>query len=225
LEGGQFYAYAIHIIYGIILTKSFDISGNVFVPIGRFQLNESNWLLLVNSLAIILTQYILISGWVNYARSINKRPHRVDNKYGNARFVIDLIITFAVFYLVNITNKVGFVDNFWQAFVGVIPALFFLFVVWDYLKSKEYENIFNETEKVSETNQRYKTAYALGIAVVVLVGFLILRDYFLKTGQDILVLYLIFIILLFGINTWYRIIKNDITWLRPGGTTPAKIEN
>ena len=112
-----------------------------------------------------------------------------------------------------------------EAFVGVIPTLFFLFVIWDYLKSKEYESIFSEPEKISETNQRYKTAYALGITIIVLIVFLILKDYLLKIGQDILILYLIFIILLFGINTWYRIIKNDITWLRIGGTTPAKIED
>jgi hypothetical protein len=218
----KFYIYAIHIIYGIILTQSFEISTSVFIPISQIPAGES-WIALVNGLAIILTQYIMISGWINYTVSINKRPHKIETLYGNFRFGVDLVITFIVFYLISLTTSENFENGFWESFIWVIPTLFGLFMIWDYLKSKEYSNDYTKTEQITETNQRYKTFYAFLATIIVLITFGLSNNIFLIHQYDIMTLYLVFIIIMFGLNTWYRIIKNNITRLRLGWTTSTEV--
>jgi hypothetical protein len=151
------------------------------------------------------------------------RPHKL-NVYGHMRFVIDLIITFVIFYLISLTDRENFTSDLGQVFVIVIPILFGLFIIWDYLKSKEYGDTFSENEKQSEINQRWKTAYAFGFSILQLIIFLILSDIWSKSEADVLTLYLLFILCMFGLNTWYRIIKNNITSLRPGWTATTNIE-
>jgi hypothetical protein len=219
----QSYVYAIHIIYGIILTQSFAISASVFVPISQINLDESETVF-VNSTAIILTQYIMISGWINYAVSINRRPHKIQTLYGNVRFGIDLVITFIIFYLISLTTDTNFTNSFWEAFIWVIPSLFGLFMIWDYLKSKEYSGEYTQTERIIETNQRYKTLYAFLSTIVVLIIFGISNHIFLTNHYDVVTLYLIFIIAMFVLNTWYRIIKNNITRFRFGWITSIDIK-
>jgi hypothetical protein len=70
----DFFQYAIHVIYAIILTTSFDIAAKVSIPIGKINpvLHETNF---VNAMGLLLVYIVIISGWVGYTKSIAKRPH------------------------------------------------------------------------------------------------------------------------------------------------------
>ncbi len=70
-----FYIYTIHIIYAIILTQTFDISAEVFIPLSNIDESLTALRLVSNTFAILAVQFILISGWIGYTYAINKKPH------------------------------------------------------------------------------------------------------------------------------------------------------
>jgi MFS family permease len=160
----DFYQYAIHVIYAIILTTSFDIAAKVSIPIEAIS-PIYDWAKFVNAITLLLVYITIISGWLGYTKSIIKRPH--EGMKGNMRFVIEVIITFFLAYFINLTNpdKENFRDHFDSVFVWVLPVIFLLFIIWDLLKYYEYLNHPDEDKRANK-NRIWITGFAsLGIFV------------------------------------------------------------
>jgi hypothetical protein len=153
----EFYPFAVHIIYAVIVTISFEIAGNVFIP---FNTAFSSYDNILRSTSLLLSYVFIISGWVGYTKSINKRPH-TENWLGNTRFVIDLVILFLAFYLLSLTNP-DKIDRFiivFGTFVWLFPITFIVYFIWDMFKLAEYRNVVQE--KSTSFSRARKTLYAL----------------------------------------------------------------
>lgn len=87
----------------------------------------------------------MISGWIGYTKSITKHPHK-ENRLGNARFVIDLVILFLAFYLLSLTDpeRFGSFVSAFNAFIWILPICFMTYIIWDALKYYEYRSFSNE---------------------------------------------------------------------------------
>ncbi len=77
---------------------------------------------------------ILVSGWVGYARSMSEKPHK-DNIHGALRFLIDLVILFEYFYLLQLTENLA---NFQNEFHWVVMIVFATYAIWDVVRYFEY---------------------------------------------------------------------------------------
>lgn len=130
---GDFYQFAIHLIYAVIIGQSFFIASSVFVPID----NVFNFIGFENGYALFLAYVISITGWVGWARSISKLPHS-ENALGNFRFITDLIIMFLYYYLLSLANP-DKIHRYGETFIWVFPAIFGAYIVWDILKYFEYK--------------------------------------------------------------------------------------
>ncbi|AIF83240.1 hypothetical protein NTE_01167 [Candidatus Nitrososphaera evergladensis SR1] len=97
----EFYPFAVHTIYAVIITLSFEVASHLLIPIENV---FSSWDNILRSAGLMLAYIIIISGWIGYTKSISKRPHS-ENHLGNARFVMDLVILFLVFYLMSFANE------------------------------------------------------------------------------------------------------------------------
>src|SRR3989344_5586216 len=93
---GDFYQFAIHLIYAVIIGQSFLLASTVFVPID----SVFNFTGFEHGYALFLAYVISITGWVGWSRSIGKMPHS-ENALGNFRFITDLIIMFLYYYLLS----------------------------------------------------------------------------------------------------------------------------
>jgi hypothetical protein len=91
----------------------------------------------VNTVALFFIYFVLISGWIGYTRSISKRP-LTDNRWGTLRFVFDILIILATFYLTVLADPKIFKTNFSEAFIGVLPAISVLYLFWELIRYKEY---------------------------------------------------------------------------------------
>ncbi len=202
-----FYIYTVHIIYAIILTQTFAISEKVFIPLSNIDKNFTPLLLVGNTFAILTVQFILIPGWIGYTYAINKKPH--SEKFGNLRFLIDLIITFVTYYMVQLTDKDNFLKSYNELFLWVLPTLFFLFVIWDKLQSMEYANDSSEDRNI-EDNQRTKTWICFGFTIAQLIGFVVLSHVLTTFKLPIEYIYLIFTSISLLINIFYRLKRYDV---------------
>lgn len=113
---------------------------------------------ILRSMSLLLSYVFIISGWVGYTKSINKRPH-TENLLGNARFVLDLIILFLAFYLLSLTNpdkSERFIPVF-GTFVWLFPITFIVYFIWDMIKLFEYKG----SEQSISFSRARKTLYAL----------------------------------------------------------------
>ena len=139
----EFYPFSAHLIYAVIVTLSFEIAGNVFIPFDKAFSSYDNAL----SISLLLSYAFIISGWVGYTKSISKRPHR-ENWLGNTRFVIDLVILFLAFYLLSLTNPEKF-ERFitvFGTFIWLFPATFIVYFIWDMFKYFEYKKCSARTQ-------------------------------------------------------------------------------
>ena len=117
-------------MFAIIVAQSFMIATDLLIPLDEI-LNDDNFL---KTTSLFLVYVIIISGWVGYARSMSEKPHK-DNHHGILRFVIDLVILFEYFYLLQLTKHPG---NFQDEFVWVISIIFWSYFIWDVIKYVEY---------------------------------------------------------------------------------------
>jgi hypothetical protein len=163
----EFYAFAIHTIYAIILAVSFQTAQDLFIPFSKIE----DYGEMVNTVAVFFVYMLLISGWIGYTRSISERPHR-SSPLGNIRFILDIIIVFIVFYLTALLRPETFHNNFSEVFWWILPVLFTLYVFWDFVKLYEYKEISSDEEENKiefEINKtRFWKTFYFFIAILVL---------------------------------------------------------
>jgi hypothetical protein len=143
----EFYIFAIHAIYAVILASSFDIAKDYLIPVSKITSGED----FVHVLGILFVYTVLISGWIGYTRSVSARPHTTSS-LGNLRFIMDLLIVFVTFYLVNLTSNIEiFKNSFYETFVAILPMLFSLYLIWDIIKLFEYRKKYTGQQQIDET--------------------------------------------------------------------------
>jgi hypothetical protein len=129
----DFFPFAIHIINAAIIAFSFELVKDDFIPFNLIVTFSDK----VNFIAVLFVWGFLISGWLGYTKSVKDKPHK-EGIVGNLRFVTELVISFFMLYLFVIADKDKFASNFGTAFVWFIPMIFGLFIIWDLLKYREY---------------------------------------------------------------------------------------
>ncbi|MGI0056333.1 MAG: hypothetical protein ACREAK_03035 [Nitrosarchaeum sp.] len=130
----DFYQFALHLIYAVIIGQSFLLASVVFVPLSKlYEFSPFE-----NGFALFLAYTVTITGWIGWSRSITKHPHS-ENSLGNFRFIVDLIIMFLYYYLINLTDPKTF-GQFKETFIWVFPAIFLAYIAWDGLKTLEYRS-------------------------------------------------------------------------------------
>lgn len=163
----EFYPFSVHLIYAVIITISFGIATRVVIPINVIWSSYDG---VERSFALLVAYTIIISGWVGYSKSISVRPHS-DNRLGTARFVVDLVVLFLIFYLITLTDpskfpKFGVV---FPTFLWTITIMFVAYLVWDVLKYFEYRH--TKEEKRTSLNRGRKTVYYLILILAVSVSY------------------------------------------------------
>ncbi len=164
----DFYQFAVHVLYGIVLTTSFGLIGTIMIPldsINPFIQFEK----FVNFLALMMIYVILLSGWIGYAKSIGIRPHK--GGYGNARFVIDVMIIFVLAYMIHLVDpspeNFYFQSQFGNTFVVILPFLFGLYAIWDIIKFQEYKNDEDDQRKMQSTFRMVVTILFFFLSVII----------------------------------------------------------
>ena len=198
----DFYPFAIHIIYGIILAQSYAFVGEIFLPAEEISRSDQ----LTNALGLVMIYVIIISGWVGYTKSIIDKPHKYDH-YGSTRFIVELIITLLVFYLLELVSVKNFMTHYGEAFYVIIPIMFAFYLVWDILKYKEYSSSDASKDKIL-TRRLLRTLWAF-IAILIMSLF-----YYLFSGTltneikfDLNSLYIVFSVVTILITVTYRYVK------------------
>ena len=194
----EFYQYAVHLVYAIIIALSYNVAIEVFIPIQNFWASYDGFL---NGIALLFAYIVVVSGWVGWIKSIQNKPHKI-SFFGNSRFVHDLFIGFWYFYLIQL-SKPEFFGEFGQVFVWINPVIFGTYVIWDLVKFKEYN--FKSEEKIIRKNRSRKTIYFLIIFLMISYAYTLVGI----NGITILiyennVVDLIFIITSIGFTLWYR---------------------
>jgi len=190
----DFYQFAIHLIYAIIIAQSFEIAKEILIPINGVFSSFSN---IVDAAGLFFVYFIIVSGWVGYARSISRVPHK-DNLLGTTRFTLDLTILFIFFYLLNIVNNDGFLAQFNWMIVG----LFIIYAIWDQVKYKEYKN-----KKKEKKHRSGQTLWFLLFFFILALVYqeVVLDSELIFASQD--AEEFIFILILFGLTFAYRFWK------------------
>lgn len=201
----EFYVFAIHAIYAVLLASSFNIANDFLVPLSKITSGED----FIHVFGILFVYTVLISGWIGYTKSVSVRPH-IEGYLGNLRFIMDLFIVFVTFYIVNLTSSLEiFKNNFYETFMYLLPILFSLYLVWDIIKLFEYRKIFTGQKQLDETlinfNRLSITAYFL--AVVLIQDAIFIYIFMSKNESHVLALYFLFIISSFIIILFYRKFK------------------
>lgn len=212
----EFYPYAVHILFTLVLTASFEMAQDVFIPIGEVTKYSQQ----INSFALFFIYFIIISGWIGYARSVSRRPH-TDTTWGTLRFVIDILIILTIFYLSGLAEPVDFQAHFMETFMWVIPALFFLYTIWDSVRYVEYSS--NNIKYADAAEKQSEQKILTGRLKTTIFFFLITISqsllYFnfspaLTLASSIYSTYAIFIISSITLIALYRYVKWDFPSLR-----------
>ena len=154
----DFYQYANHIIYAVVIAQSYFIANKILIPVQNIQTYEG----VVSVYGLLLAYFVIISGWLGHFNSIKRNPHK--GRLGNARFVIDLWIVFLAFYLLSLTDKEN-VESYADTFILVLPIIFGSYFVWDIIKYFEY-NSDPESEKKYMNRRTKITSVFLGIFIL-----------------------------------------------------------
>ena len=121
-----------HFVFAIVIATSYNTAAQIFINPDKPFLSDSSTI--IPGLELLLAYITIVSGWVGYSRSMAKWPHK-NTKAGTFRFSLDIAILFCYFGLIaSADTQNGFRDYF----LNWILALFFLFIVWDIFKMKEY---------------------------------------------------------------------------------------
>jgi hypothetical protein len=213
----EFYPFAVNIIYAIIIALSFEIAAKVFVPLDTIVASYDSFL---RGSALLLSYFFIISGWIGYTKSIVKRPHK-ENKLGNARFVMDLIILFLAFYLLSQTDPEKFKSFIvaFSTFIWILPASFLTYLIWDGLKYFEYKS--SPDEKQTSISRWRITMYYFAVLLVlaILYSFVVIPYIYDRLVWDNHTIWeLLFLVASFIAIGIYRKRK----WLVPDTSFPKK---
>jgi hypothetical protein len=132
------------------------------------------------------------------------------------------------FYLTDLAHPNNFTDHFSEAFIGVLPTLFLLYILWDCIRYKEYsklpvgaeENCYKtneeKTQELDILKSRFWTTFAFFLlSITQMILFLSFIRVLTFSGQvNIYQTYQIFIIVSIFIFCAYRFIKWDFQSLR-----------
>ena len=135
----EFFQYAVHLVYAIVIGLSFEIAGKVVIPIE----NINNYPSALNVLILILSYFIVVTSWIGYTKSIIKQKHS-EGILGILRFGMDLLIVFLFYYLVSLTDPFRS-EYVRDIFIFIIPSIYVIYCIWDSLKYYEHKN-----ERVSQ---------------------------------------------------------------------------
>ena len=196
------YQYAVHLIFAIIIASSFELASEILIPLdGAF--TDKNNLVLASSL--LLSYVVIIAGWVGYALSMSTKPHK-DNYKGALRFMIDLIIPFENFYLIQLVPT----EKFILEFPIVLSVLFTTYIIWDVIKYFEYHS--KEARKITK-NRGGRTGVCAIFCYILTVAYLLTSSdpnsefYLFADDQSHA---LVFTFLMLFLIIFYRIWKWDI---------------
>jgi hypothetical protein len=138
---GQFFSFAVHVLYAIVLGSSFTNASLVFVPLENTITTPET---IANTIATFVIYFILVVGWISYSLAIIENPHK-PNENGALRFAMDITILTLLFYVVNLTHPKVFIGSFWHVFTWILPVLFVAFCIWDGVELKEYRGASKKT--------------------------------------------------------------------------------
>jgi Ca2+/Na+ antiporter len=94
-------------------------------------------------LTILLGYSAVVTSWVGYHQSVQKRQINVDNPYGQTRFFLDIVLLLAYFFL--LVNFRNFSRELWA-----LVFIFAVFVLWDWCKKRDWPRDTPNEERVDE---------------------------------------------------------------------------
>lgn len=155
---------------------------------------------LFNLLVFFLGFLTLTLSWFGYHASIISRPLKYNSGFGMVRFIMDVLLV--IIYGIILLHYKSF-----GAVLTLIIIIHFLFVIWDYLKIKEYKSEFQS--KTGGKLKRYRREW---VSLVCFILFFVLGVAFLNDLHRWLSLCLAILITVF-----YRVNKIYPTWERAFG--------
>ena len=177
----QFYKYAVFVVFAVVVGQSFVKSTTILIPFSRLSTYDG----FENALILILMYFVIITGWIGYFKSINKKPH-TETKIGAARFGTDLFILFLFYYMLSLVSEKR---DHGDLFVWAFPLIFGTFLFWDSLKYFEYRGKTGQNHE----DRRNRIVITAVFFVVVIV-------------QSLIYVYLVRIPLTYNGNTVWNII-------------------
>lgn len=124
-----------HFIFAIVIASSYDLAARVFLsPEDPVYSGLDPFLV---ALELTVAYVSIISGWLGYARSVHKWPHR-DTKFGMLRFITDIAILFCYFGLIEAADPAR--DVFRDQFMAWICAIFVLYFFSDVFKRQDHKS-------------------------------------------------------------------------------------
>lgn len=160
----DFFQYAIHILFAVVIGISFEISSQIIIPIEEIQQN------LVNAGILILGYFIIITSWIGYYLSIKKNPHK-NNKLGYIRFSLDIFTIYLFYYIINLAKieNQKYQDD---VFLYLLPLTFLVYFLWDIVKYFEYK-------KKSQTNEeKHDRMFRIRITMDYLILFIVFAIFY-----------------------------------------------
>jgi hypothetical protein len=167
----EFFQYAVHLVYAIVIGLSFDMAKEVVIPIEAI----TKFPELINLATLILGYFIVVTSWIGYFKSMQHKPHK-ENILGITRFGTDLFIVFLFYYFVSLTDpKQMYISDI---FVYVLPSIYLVYLFWDIIKYNEYKSKKDTQEIVYRNRRRIKiTVDYLVIFVIMAIVYVILMYY------------------------------------------------
>lgn len=208
LSVSDFYRYGVFLVYSFVIAQSFQVSTNVFIPFDKVITTYDG---LENAFTLLLAYFFILSGWVNYYKSITITPH-TEGKYGNetrigtSRFCVDLLIIFLYNYLINLVPTKTYHGTI---FVYVFPFIFICFLIWDLLRFFEYRNIAKTEHRKGERKSRLIVTGIFLLIIGIQAYFYSIPKQPLYIAEGIVVWNFVFTITTLGIVIVYRRITSE----------------
>jgi hypothetical protein len=198
-EPGEIFSYVCHIIFAVIIAISYESATNILInsekPLLSNMLYYGVWML-----ELLLAYLMLVSGWINYGRSMMVWQYS-DGKLGTSRFILDLIILFCYFGLIVSAGQEQELGNY---FLIWFVILFVLFTVWDYIKIAE-EKRSNKKQKKSEKIFTVSFFYLILIIISIVFIFLMWTEYNILIIDEPYYPFILIFIIIFVLS--YRYLK------------------
>ena len=160
----DFFQYAIHILFAVVIGISFENSSDIIIPIEEIHQK------FVNAGILILGYFIIITSWIGYYLSIRKNPHK-NNRLGYIRFILDIFTIYIFYYIINLAKieNQKYQDDI---FLYLLPLTFFVYLAWDIVKYFEYK------KKSQTKEERHDRIFRIRITVDYLILFIIIAIFY-----------------------------------------------
>ena len=111
----EFYQYAVHLVYAIIIALSYNVAIEVFIPIQNFWASYDGFL---NGIALLFAYIVVVSGWVGWIKSIQNNRIKLVSLEIQDSFMICLLV-FGISISYNYQNQ-NFSVNLVKCLYGLI---------------------------------------------------------------------------------------------------------